>query len=113
MRLVNVDSCVNLLVVTSNNPLLTKNLTLKVGKARYGEPFADTKNFKEERDLLAVENQNLKEKIKVLLEKEQSNSPSLLSKIDHAFQFLQEGSFFEPLIEPLITNFNLVRHPFL
>lgn len=58
-----------------------------------------------------MENQNLKEKIRVLLEQEQSKPPSFLSKIDHAFQFLQEGTFFEPLIEPLITNFKMVRHP--
>ena len=89
--------------------LLLTIFTLKVGKARYGEPFAVTKNDKEERELLAAENQNLKEKIKMLLE-QPSNPPSLLSKIDHAFRFLQEGTFFEPLIEPFTTNFKMVRN---
>merc|ERR1712061_443168 len=69
------------------NDIVTENdqLKIEVGKARYGEPVAETNNYKEERDLLAVENQNLREKIRILLEQEQSNSPSWLTKIDHAF----------------------------
>merc|ERR1712176_1410127 len=90
------------------NEIVTENdqLKIEVGKARYGEPFPVAKNDKEERELLAAENQNLKEKIKMLLE-QPSNPPSLLSKIDHAFRFLQEGTFFEPLIEPFTTNFKM------
>ena len=82
---------------------------MKVGKARYGEPVAETNNYKEERDYLAVENQNLREKIRILLEQEQSNSPSWLTKIDHAFQFLLDGTFFEPFIDPLFNSFHMVK----
>jgi len=92
------------------NDIVTENdqLKIEVGKARYGEPFAFTKNYKEERELLAAENHNLKEKIKMLLE--QTSNPTLwLSKIDFAFRFLQERTIFEPLIESFTTNFKMVQ----
>ena len=59
--------------------------------------------------MLAAENNHLKEKIKMLLE-QPCNPRSWLSKIDHAFQFLQERTNFEPLIEPFTTNFKMVRN---
>merc|ERR1712038_1526509 len=78
------------------NDIVTENdqLKIEVGKARYGEPKVDT-NYKEERDQLAIENKNLKEQIKILME---ANNPasSLFNPIDK--------KFIQPIVTPILNR---------
>merc|ERR1712241_385207 len=61
---------------------------------RYGAPKVDT-NYKEERDQLAIENKNLKEQIKILVE---ANNPasSLFNQIDK--------KFIQPIVTPILNR---------